>query len=692
MKKSKYKSKKYLNNKSKSIANKVLMVVTTMVVIIFMLTGFIINNKVSTTITDLAKNDMVSQSQNISANIGTFFTEKGNIVKVMANTDSIINYIKNTEKLENRKAVKQLPSYPSILKTLQNIKNSDKDLALVYVALEDNNNFISEDQGYEATSEWDIMQRAWYTDAVAKKDIHFTAPYVDVVTGKLVISVVAPIFQEGKSVGASVIDVSIDKLATMMSQYKIGENSYAILIDNTGTIVYHPDKEKILKENITEVAGGMGQIGKSMIRGESGVKTYSYNGQTKYVAYMPIGINGWSVAMTIPEEYVVDKVSGIRKIVLLIYGLSCIGLAIGIFLLTKKILKNVPAILDGLTAVAEGDLLVALNISSNDEIGEISSKFNVMVQNMKKLVTNVKDATSEVNNASNYLEKSSKETNLSVEEVARAVDEIARGASEQAAEAEKGAELAIGLDEKFNRLVDNSKDMRNATNAVVDANVKGAKVVSDLREKTEMNNHATQKIEKAIDTLDIRSKDIGSILETISSIADQTNLLALNASIEAARAGEHGRGFAVVADEIRKLAEGSGRAADEINKIVLDIQKESSNTVNIMKEVSQRSGEQYNAVIEVHYSFEEIHKTMESIAQKIEDITEFVDDISKDKDNIVASIGRISSVTEETAAATEQVSASMQQQLAAVEEVANASEKLKTLAEKLNKEMDGFKM
>ncbi|MBF8983413.1 methyl-accepting chemotaxis protein [Lutibacter sp. B2] len=684
--------KGHLNYKSKSIANKLLLAVITLVIIIFTLTGIIINNTVSNIITDLVKNDMVSQSQNISSSIGTFFTEKAVTVKGMVNTDSIVNYIKDTEGLASRTEVKQLPSYPSVLKTLQNIKESDKDLGLVYVALENNNNFINEDQSYEVAPEWDLMKRAWYTDAIAKKDIHFTTPYIDSVTGKLVISIVNPIFENGRSIGASVIDVSIERLSKMMSQYKIGEDSYAVLIDNTGNIVYHPDENKILKENMTETAGDIGIIGKAMVRGESGVKPYSYNGETKYMAYMPIDINGWSIAMTIPDTYVLDKVSAIRKIILLLYGFSCIGLAISILLLTKKILKDVPVILDGLTAVSNGDLSVHLNIQSNDEIGEISSKFNLMVENIKKLVSNAKTIASEVSNSSNYLEISSKETNLSVEEVARAIDEIARGASDQAADAEKGAELTMGLDQQFNQLSHHSTEMSNATKEVMNINAQGVRVVNELREKTEMNNHSTKRIEQAIHALATKSKDIESILATISSIAEQTNLLALNASIEAARAGEHGRGFAVVADEIRKLAEGSAIAADEINKIIVDIQKESSNTVGIMKEVSERSVEQYNAVIEANHSFEDIYTSIEDIAQKIAHITDFVNAISKDKDNIVYAIGNISAVSEETAAATEEVSASMQQQSASVHEVASAAEKLKTLAEELNVEMNNFKM
>ena len=177
--------------------------------------------------------------------------------------------------------------------------------------------------------------------------------------------------------------------------------------------------------------------------------------------------------------------------------------------------------------------------------------------------------------------------------------------------------------------------MYDNTVATNTANQSGVVAVKNLIEKTDLNNEFIGRAEKAIEALNVKSSNIGSILATITSIADQTNLLALNASIEAARAGDAGRGFAVVADEIRKLAEGSGVATSQIRQIVEELQGESNNTVAIMNEVKLVIGEQTHAVSDVNTVFKQINESISIITNQINDVNYSIDDISRDKDEIV---------------------------------------------------------
>ncbi len=675
-----------------SIAKKMSTGVTGLMIVIFILSGMIINNRVSNIVTDLVMKDISTQSEKISLEIENFFTKKESIVEVMANTENIISYVKDAKGVYDRSAVKQLPSYEMILKTLQNIKKSDSDLGLVYIGLEDNNSFISEDRNYEVSPDFNLLSRAWYTTAVEKKATIITSPYVDLVTGALVVSAVTPIFENEKSIGATAIDISIDKLSEIMGKYKIGQNSYPVLLDQDGSYVYHPDKNKILKEKILGMSDEIDGIGKKMISGETGIGKYDLNGITKYISYHPIRNNGWSVGMTIDNAYIMNYIKKIRYIVMMVYIITCILLSLAIFFLTKKLLKNVPYILEGLTVVSQGDLGFRLKLDSDDEIGEISLKFNTMVDNIKQLILKSTNISALLSKSSNNLAQSAYEVSVSVDEVAKTVEEIAKGASEQASDAEMGAGVAVNLDSKFDELLMNSKDMLNAAQEVIHANKQGVKVVEELQEKTKMNGDSTERIEEAINELEKKSKNIGAIVGAIGSISEQTNLLALNASIEAARAGEAGKGFAVVADEVRKLAEDSSNSADKIKKIIVDIQHESSRNVEIMKEVKNRSLEQSQAVIQVNHFFQDINKSINKITEKIDYITEFLNNMNIDKDNIVASIQNISSVSEETAAASQEVSASMQQQSGAVAQVSTLATELNKLAESLNEEIGKFKM
>ena len=212
--------------------------------------------------------------------------------------------------------------------------------------------------------------------------------------------------------------------------------------------------------------------------------------------------------------------------------------------------------------------------------------------------------------------------------------------------------------------------------------------IDNFRNTTETVERAASKIEE----LKLQTVSIGSVVNIIKEIADQTNLLALNAAIEAARAGESGRGFAVVADEIRKLAEGSDNAAQEI-KIILDkIQNESKHTVNIMQEVKGIYVEQEMSVEKVNSAFGEISASIGKVAQRIEEMTSQVEGLMTEKEKIVSTMENISAVSEETAAASEEVTASMQQQSDAVEQVAQSASGLSSLAAELMSKLSKFKI
>ena len=618
---------------------------------------------------------------------------------VMQTKHAVENYVTAFEQSATQMAkdpnVQQINEHPEYLTwmtaSFKAYMEAHKDVQAIYIGTKDKKMLIYPEQklpdGYDPTS------RPWYKIAMEKNVVSWTEAYVDAITKQSIISVAIPVtnsFNKNEVVGVLAMDISLEVLSKNTNSVVIGKKGYITILDGTKNTLTHKNPELIGKPMpIAEVNKAIDDKSEGNVEytwEESGVK------QKKFAAFTKIEKLNWTIMATMYINEIEANTSSIISNNLLI-GLGCLILVICISVVfSNTIIKPIKMLLEYMEKIKNGDFSVRLKIKSKDEIGQLASGFNAMIEDVGNLIKNIQNVSYEVNASSETLAATSEETSASGESVSKAVEEISVGASEQASEAQKGVELTIMLSDKINALQVNTIKMLSTTEEVDKVNLKGVKVVSELKVKNELNEKAITKIENAILELDSKAKNITNMLGTISSIAQQTNLLALNASIEAARAGEAGRGFAVVADEIRKLAEGSSDATKEINDIVNSIQSESSKTVEIMKEVKTISNQQSYAVDEVNSSFEHISTSIKEITENIKTFSKYVDEVNSNKDSIVDAINNISAVSEQTAAASEEVTASMEQQGLAIQDVSNAAERLNEQVLKLNSEIGKFKI
>ncbi|MBQ1469768.1 MAG: methyl-accepting chemotaxis protein, partial [Schwartzia sp.] len=194
-----------------------------------------------------------------------------------------------------------------------------------------------------------------------------------------------------------------------------------------------------------------------------------------------------------------------------------------------------------------------------------------------------------------------------------------------------------------------------------------------------------------VDKLGERSKEIGTIVDTISGIAGQTNLLALNAAIEAARAGEHGRGFAVVAEEVRKLAEQSQTAAQQIADLIGTIQSDTTSAVASMQEGRSAVIEGAQSVEGLRAVFDSIKNNIDEVSNKVATMSEAVAGVATQAEGIAMEMNAIDDGAKKVSDQMQTVSASTEEQSASAEEIASASDALAQLAQDLQLALQRFK-
>ncbi|WP_410489394.1 methyl-accepting chemotaxis protein [Bacillus sp. DTU_2020_1000418_1_SI_GHA_SEK_038] len=315
-----------------------------------------------------------------------------------------------------------------------------------------------------------------------------------------------------------------------------------------------------------------------------------------------------------------------------------------------------------------------------------------MLGNMKSVLMFVNYSVNNVKESAESLSAISEETNASSEEIAAAITEVAKGATTAAQEAEAANQLSEHLSNKINEISAHATDMTNLAEKADEMNQSGIHQVNHLKGSFTESHKYLDSMEEVIHDLEEKIQQIELVIKTITDISSQTNLLALNASIEAARAGEHGKGFAVVAEEVRKLAEQSVVATDEVKQTITTIQSGALLAVESMNKTKENFSQQADAVNTTESSFHSISEIVEKLRQSIFQVHDEMDHIAVGKADVLNSIHSMAAMAEQSAAACEEVSASTDEQVTAIQSVAESAEQLTELSDELQKAVAKFKL
>lgn len=423
----------------------------------------------------------------------------------------------------------------------------------------------------------------------------------------------SPIKKDGEVIGIIGVGVPEKNLASLKSIFnskKYFLSGYPFVVDKEGTFLIHPTSEGKNFAN-AEFFLQLKSAGT-----EAGKTRYIWEGKTKYQYFKYLPAIESYVSVSIYEVELFDIISSVRNTILI-----SILLGMGIFVLiitqiSKAIASGLQKGVNLAKMIAEGNLNATIELDQKDEVGELVKSLNFMVLKLREIVKDIINGANNIASASQQISSTSQQ--------------ISQGASEQASSVE---ELSSTMEEMVGNINQNSDNARE-TESISRSALKG---IEDVAGRSSEAVEATRTIS-------------GKIV-IINDIAFQTNILALNAAVEAARAGEHGRGFAVVAAEVRKLAEKSKVAADEI----VGIARKSV-------ELVEGAGNKLNEMIP------EVSKT----SKLVQEIAASSQEQNNGSNQVNSAIQQLNSVTQENAAASEELATS-------AEELASQAEQLKEM-------------
>lgn len=492
--------------------------------------------------------------------------------------------------------------------------------------------------------------------------------------------------------------ISLDKLSDMTSQIKMGQVGYGWIVDGTGLVLAHPQKDVVLKLNVLasskEGYSGLEELGKKMIQGqtESGLITLPDKSKA-FVFFTPInGSPNWTLGMSIPESDLMARANTLLRVMIIVIAVI-IGIVVLVsFIVGNTISKPIKILAKGVEQFGGGDLTTQFQAKGKDEIAHMASALSSMAVSLRESMRSVKDSANTIDSFSkelgqiaqqssdiaSKLSSRAEEINKNIQNASASIQQVSSGVEEVAASAQNVSKSTQQLSERAERVTNSAKEGEKAIEKIVE-------IVARAKERADLTT-------KTVGGLTEDAKNIATIVETINSIAEQTNLLALNAAIEAARAGEAGRGFAVVADEIRKLAEQSKSATENIANILRKIQQSA-------KDADEQTNQTAKVVDEASEQASVVGKRLKDILSEVESMGSMVESTAASAQEQSAATQEMASAMDNATKAVTSIVQQVEHMLELVKEqtdgahrVSEASEQLMEMSRRLIEALARFKI
>lgn len=492
---------------------------------------------------------------------------------------------------------------------------------------------------------------------------------------------------ENEISNSGVDDLDYDGYANNLSDVKLEgmDSAYMYVVQNDGTMLYHPTKEKVGQPVENAVIKGVVQQLQDGKKPGTTVVEYDFNGTTKYSAYTIL--NNENILVLTADES--EALAGITTVTGIAVGISAIVVLIAIiisFIMGRRLMRPLVKVSTIIEDVANGNIEADFSVvkESNDEIGLIIEKMKELTQSLGSIVGKIRNSSDTMSSNSYELNDTSSQTLAANNEISKAVEDVAEGSTGMAASISKINENLLEMSNETKDINASVDEIKNQTVAVQDSSKIMNDKIKSMQDSSHKMDEGISAISKRIETVNTTVDKVSNIVSVIEEISSETNLLSLNASIEAARAGDAGKGFAVVAQEIRVLSDNTNTELENIKQIISSLVEECRYCVQASGTIVEDNAKQKEEIKAVLDEFGSLDEQIQKTAEKADEIEELVTAMIELNDDITKSSNSLTDVSAANAAATEEMNAN-------IEELNAMMHGVSEMAEHMNNESDGLK-